>query len=124
MSRMRILIVDDHHQFTKAFKYLLEDLFEDHIQYIDVVNNGLACLEILSSKVYDIVFMDVDMPGMNGIDTTKMINEQYRDIKVIAVSFHSDIKYIMKMIEAGARNYLIKEEINRERLEKALEVYA
>lgn len=121
---MRILIVDDHNQFVKAFKYLLEDLFADHIQYIDVVNNGDDCLEILSNKVYDIIFMDVDMPGMNGIDATKIINDTYRDIKIIAVSFHSDVKYIMKMIEAGARNYLIKEEINRERLEKALGVFA
>ncbi len=124
MPKLRILIVDDHNQFVKAFKYLLEDLFADHIQYIDVVNNGDDCLEILSNKVYDIIFMDVDMPGMNGIDATKIINDTYRDIKIIAVSFHSDVKYIMKMIEAGARNYLIKEEINRERLEKALGVFA
>jgi DNA-binding NarL/FixJ family response regulator len=124
MPKLRILIVDDHNQFVKAFKYLLEDLFADHIQYIDVVNNGDDCLEILSNRVYDIIFMDVDMPGMNGIDATKIINDTYRDIKIIAVSFHSDVKYIMKMIEAGARNYLIKEEINRERLEKALGVFA
>lgn len=123
MAKLRILIVDDHNQFVKAFKYLLEDLFADHIQYIDVVNNGSECLEVLGLRIYDIIFMDVDMPGMNGIDATKIINDTYRDIKVIAVSFHSDIKYIMKMIEAGARNYLIKEEINRERLEKALEVH-
>ena len=124
MSKLRILIVDDHNQFVKAFKYLLNDLFADHIQYIDVVNNGDDCLEILGNRVYDIIFMDVDMPGMNGIDATRIIIDTYRDVKVIAVSFHSDVKYIMKMIEAGARNYLIKEEINRERLEKALGVYA
>ncbi len=124
MPKLRILIVDDHNQFVKAFKYLLDDLFADHIQYIDFVNNGDDCLEILGNKVYDIIFMDVDMPGMNGIDATKIINDTYRDVKIIAVSFHSDVKYIMKMIEAGARNYLIKEEINRDRLEKALGVYA
>ena len=124
MSKLRILIVDDHNQFVKAFKYLLNDLFADHIQYIDVVNNGDDCLEILGNRVYDIIFMDVDMPGMNGIDATRIIIDTYRDVKVIAVSFHSDVKYIMKMIEAGARNYLIKEEINRERLEKALGVYS
>jgi DNA-binding NarL/FixJ family response regulator len=123
MSKLRILIVDDHNKFITAFKYLLEDLFDDQIEYIDIANNGIDCLDILSTKIYDIVFMDVDMPGMNGIDATKIINDTYRDIKIIAISFHSDLKYIMKMIEAGARNYLIKEEINRERLEKALEVY-
>ena len=55
--------------------------------------------------------MDKQMPIMDGIEATKKIVDQYRKIKVVAVSFHSEFEDIRSMLEAGARNYLIKEEI-------------
>jgi DNA-binding NarL/FixJ family response regulator len=60
------------------------------------------------------------MPKKNGIDATREATQLYRNLVIIAVSFHSEMKYVVKMIEAGARSYIIKDEINRDSLEKAL----
>ncbi|NJM16440.1 MAG: response regulator transcription factor [Bacteroidales bacterium] len=116
MKKLRILLVDDHPQFINAMKFILTDSFMDKIESIDIANNGEECLEVLEKKLIDLIFMDIDMPVMNGIEATKIATATYRDIKIIALSFHTDMKYIIKMIEAGARSYIIKEEINRDAL--------
>ncbi len=120
MDRYKILVVDDHPKFLKAFEFMLMDSFPEKIEQIAFAQNGEECLEELKENIYDIVFMDIDMPIMNGISATQKINELYRDIKVIALSLHSDLKYMIKMIEAGARNYLVKDDINKEKLEEAM----
>ena len=123
MKKYRILLVDDHAQFLNALKFLIMDTFNDAIESIDTATNGKECLDILSDKVIDIVFMDIDMPVMNGIETTKIASETYRNLTIIALSFHSDMKYVIQMIEAGARSYIIKEEINKELLSNVMEKY-
>jgi DNA-binding NarL/FixJ family response regulator len=76
----------------------------------------------LRSHVCDFVFMDINMPVMNGIEATRQATILYRNLIVIAVSFHSEMKYVVQMIEAGARSYIIKDEISHESLEKALAI--
>ena len=114
------MVVDDHPKFLEAFEFMLMDSFPDQIDLIEFANNGEECLKKLKGKFFDIVFMDIDMPVMNGISATQKINELYREVKVIALSMHSDMRYMIKMIEAGAKNYLVKEDINKENLEIAM----
>lgn len=122
MRRQKVLIVDDNPHFANALKFLLLDSFDDKIENVSIVNDGDECLKVLYNNIYDMVFMDINMPKKNGIDTTKEITQLYRNLVVIAVSFHSEMKYVVKMIEAGARSYIIKDEINRESLERALSI--
>ena len=122
MKKQKILLVDDHKEFINAMKFLLMDTFEDQIEYIDIAHNGRQCLEKLEINIYDFIFMDIDMPVMNGIETTRLASNMYRDLNIIALSFHSDMKYIVKMIEAGARSYIIKEEINKNTLNNLMEI--
>jgi DNA-binding NarL/FixJ family response regulator len=68
------------------------------------------------------VFMDINMPKINGIDATREATNLYRNLVIIAVSFHSEIKYVVQMIEAGARSYIIKDEICKDSLDKALSI--
>ena len=123
MKKYRILLVDDHPHFINALKFLILDFFEEKVESIDIATNGQECLDILSSKVVDIVFMDIDMPVMNGIRATKIASDTYRSLVIIALSFHTDMNYVIQMIEAGARSYIIKEEINRELLSNVFEKY-
>ena len=117
-KKYTILLVDDNKHFLEAFKFKLNEVLENKIQTIDTALNGLECIAAIDKKAYDYVFMDIDMPLMNGIEATKKIADKFRYINVIAVSFHNDMEVIQEMIEAGARNYLIKEEINSSNLKR------
>jgi DNA-binding NarL/FixJ family response regulator len=122
MKKQKILIADDNPHFSKALKFLLLDSFQEQIEEISIVNDGDECLYELGKKIYDIVFMDINMPNLDGIEATKEATQLYRNLVVIAVSFHSEMKYIVQMIEAGARSYIIKDEISKETLEKVLAI--
>jgi DNA-binding NarL/FixJ family response regulator len=122
MKKQKILIADDNPHFSKALKFMLLDSFQEQVDVIKIVKDGSECLNELNNRIYDTVFMDINMPRMSGIQATREATQAYRNLVVIAVSFHSEMKYIVQMIEAGARSYLIKDEINRETLEKALSI--
>jgi DNA-binding NarL/FixJ family response regulator len=122
MKKLKILIVDDNPHFVNALRFMLMDYFEDRIDSISTASDGQDCMMQLRSRVCDFVFMDINMPVMNGIEATRQATILYRNLIVIAVSFHSEMKYVVQMIEAGARSYIIKDEISHESLEKALAI--
>jgi len=117
---MNVLLVDDNKHFIEALKFMILEHFSDRISELFVAYNGVECLDILKKQSVDIVFMDKEMPVLNGTETTKKVIDMYRDIKIIAVSFHSELQDITQMLEAGARNYIVKEEITPETIEKCL----
>lgn len=108
---MNILIVDDNKEFRQAFKFMIEENLAGKYEQLFEAENGEQCLQVINEESIDVVFMDKQMPVMDGVEATKRIVDQYRNIKVIAVSFHSELDDIKVMLEAGARNYIIKEEI-------------
>ena len=122
MKKLKILIVDDNPHFVNALRFMLMDYFEDRIESISTASDGQDCMMQLRSHVCDFVFMDINMPNINGIEATRQATILYRNLIVIAVSFHSEMKYVVQMIEAGARSYIIKDEISHESLEKALAI--
>lgn len=118
--KFKILIVDDNVKFIETFKEIIEFYFQDRVDTIDSASNADECLSILHKKKVDIVFMDYDMPGTNGAKLTEIINLEFRYVKVIAVSFHKEKNILNRMILSGARDYISKEEINKESLDKCL----
>ncbi len=115
-DNLNILITDDNKHFINAFRYLLIDSFGDSIENIYFAHNGEECLEILNQKLVNIVFLDIEMPVMNGVETTKRIMDHYRGIVVVALSFHGETAYVKQMIDAGARYYIVKEDVNKKQL--------
>lgn len=124
MKKLKVLIVDDNPHFVNALKFMLIDNFNNKIDTITTASNGEEALQLLEKYMFDTVFMDINMPGKNGIEATQEATDLYRSLIVIAVSFHSEMKYVVQMIEAGARTYIIKDEINAEALEKALQIHS
>jgi DNA-binding NarL/FixJ family response regulator len=122
MKKQKILIADDNPHFAKALKFMLLDSFQNQIEEINIVKDGDECLHELSNNIYNTVFMDINMPKINGIEATRQATHLYRNLIVIGVSFHSEMKYLVQMIEAGARSYIIKDEICKETLDKALAI--
>ncbi|MDA3953981.1 MAG: response regulator transcription factor [Bacteroidales bacterium] len=111
---MNILIVDDNKQFRNALKYILQENLSDKYSELYEAENGDECIDIVKKQAIDVIFMDKEMPIMNGEEATKKIVDNYRNIKIIALSFHSELEDIKSMLEAGARNYIVKEEITSE----------
>lgn len=120
MTKLNVLIADDNKPFLKAFTYIIQESFKDRVNEIFHAENGIEAIKILKKNPVDIVFMDLDMPEMDGVEATKQAVSQFWGIKIIAVSFHSEFNEIRRMLEAGARNYIIKEEITQEILDKCL----
>jgi CheY-like chemotaxis protein len=122
--KIRILIVDDNEVFTRLFAQVLYSSVDNYeIETIDFASNGQECIDILKGNSYEVVFMDVEMPIMDGIEATKFISENYRGIKVFAISYHSELGKIQKILEAGARNYLVKEKVTPEIIKALLLKY-
>lgn len=122
MKKLNILLVDDNMHFLQALKYMVEESSIERIDKIYQANNGLEALNILKKQHIDVVFMDIEMPEMNGIEATRKATELNRFLTIIALSFHQEMEYVMQMLEAGARNYIIKEDINVNTIKRVFDV--
>ena len=103
---MRILLADDHQMFREALRSLLGSL--PQIEVVAETGNGLEVIDLVRATQPDIVCMDISMPGLNGIETTRQITRSWPLIKVIALSAFSDQRYVMDMMAAGAAAYVTK----------------
>ena len=102
----KVIIVDDHKIFRDGFKLALEAV--DNAELIGEAANGDQLLEILKHKQPDIVFVDVNMPVLNGYDTVISSLLLYKNIKFIALTSFNDIDTIKSMIHAGVEGYMLK----------------
>jgi DNA-binding NarL/FixJ family response regulator len=113
-DKISIMLVDDHSIVRQGFKKLLES--ETDFQVISEVGSGLEAISKLAAYSPDIIIMDVSMPDMNGIETTRQILKDNPDSKIIALSIHNEKHYVLAMMKAGARGYLLKTTILKELL--------
>lgn len=105
--RTRILLVDDHKILREGLRVILER--RNDVVVVAEADNGRSAVEMAIELRPDIVIMDIIMPDMNGIDATAQIVGEVSGIKIIALSMHSDKRYVLKMLQAGAHGYLRKD---------------
>lgn len=105
-SRYKVIIADDHQFFRDGFELALRQI--DAIKKITHAANGKEVLKLLKNDKYDLVFMDIRMPEMNGVETTREIEMHYPQVKVIALSMYDDRKNVVEMFNNGASGYIIK----------------
>ncbi len=124
LQNYRILIVDDNPTFIKTLSFLIQDVLASRVVKLDVARNGIEALDkVFNGDPYNIIFMDVNMPLMDGITATKLINREfYRGTKIIAVSFNRDLQTISEMVFSGAVDYIYKDDLTVEMLEKVFDI--
>ena len=103
---IRIVLADDHKMILAALRSLLEK--EIDIAVVGEAGDGAALLELVERTAPDIAVVDVGMPGMNGIEATRRLLAARPVLKVIALSAYSDKRFVLEMLDAGAKGYLIK----------------
>jgi DNA-binding NarL/FixJ family response regulator len=103
---MDVLIVDDHRIFRQGFERVLDVI--ERIQKIRLAENGEEALLMIEEKVPDLVFMDVQMKVLDGIETTKLAIKNHPELKIIGLSQYVDDTHVIKMYEAGASGYINK----------------
>lgn len=102
----RILIADDHQLFLDGLRSLLDKI--DGCVVVGEARTGLDVLDALAQTPTDCVLLDVQMPDLNGIETTKRIKKQFPAVRVLAVSMAGDYDTVRAMLRAGADGYLVK----------------
>ncbi|MBI4547433.1 MAG: response regulator transcription factor [Ignavibacteriae bacterium] len=103
----KIILADDYKIVREGLRSILEN--ELRMQVIAQAENGRATVQFAKEHEPDIVIMDISMPDLNGIEATKQILAEVPGTKVIALSMHSDKKYVSEMLSAGAKGYLLKD---------------
>ncbi len=119
-TKTQIIIVDDHEIFRKGFAMIIGTFPE--MELVAEASNGQEFLELIENTKADLVFMDIKMPVMNGIDAARIAIERFPDLKIIAISMFGEEKYLQSMIEAGAIGFLLKN-VKREELDFAIKLY-
>ncbi len=118
----RILIIDDNITFITAFEQFIKEVCSPQTVCVHHATSGLTGFALFEKGNYDFIFIDIEMPEVNGIEITRLIDLHHPRKKavIVAVSFHSEIVYVEKMLSAGARHYLCKDSITPVTLEQIL----
>jgi DNA-binding NarL/FixJ family response regulator len=114
---IKVMIVDDHLVVREGLKQLLE--IDNDIKVIAEASSGLECLQLLEGVSPDVIFMDIKMPGISGIETTRLICQRYPYMKIIMLTIYGDGQYVTEALHAGAKGYILKK-VEREELINAI----
>ncbi|AKO94726.1 response regulator [Priestia filamentosa] len=117
----KIVIIDDHQLFREGVKRILD--FEQDFEVVAEGDDGEEAVKLVEEYNPDVVIMDINMPGLNGVEATKQLIEEYPDTKVIILSIHDDETYVTHALQTGALGYLLKE-MDADALVQAVRVVA
>ncbi len=109
---IKILIVDDHVVVRKGLGQILADTSD--MQVVDEANNGQEALNKISKNDYDMVLLDISMPGRCGMDLLKEIKSRKPKLSILMLTMHPEEEYAMRALRAGASGYLTKESASEE----------
>ena len=107
MNAIRLMMVDDHRMFLEGLRTLIE--MEPDIEVVGECGNGLDALEAIMRLRPDVVLMDINMPGMNGVEVTRQILERRPNTGIIILTMYRDDSQVFQAIKSGARGYILKD---------------
>ena len=104
---IKVLIADDHQIVREGLRSMLEK--EPGIKVVGEAEDGRKTLRLAQELTPDVIIMDLAMPDLNGIEATRQIVAEFHNIRVIALSMHDDRRFVLNMLKAGAKGYLLKD---------------
>ena len=104
---IKIILADDHALIRAGLRQYVQDTPD--IKVVDEAENGAEALKKALSCDYDVLLLDIAMPGMNGLDVLKQLKNERPDTKVLVLTVHPEEQYAMRTIKAGASGYLTKD---------------
>lgn len=107
MSIINIVIADDHLMVREGLKKLLE--LDGDIKVIGEADDGVQCLNLINTLHPDVVLLDINMPNMNGIQTLQVLRQNKNKTKVLILTIHNEIEYLLKVVEIGVNGYVLKD---------------
>lgn len=117
----KIIIIDDHQLFREGVKRILD--FEDTFEVVAEGDDGADIVRIYREVLPDVVLMDINMPGKNGVDATSELVKEFPDAKVIMLSIHDDESYVSHALKSGALGYMLKE-MDADEIVEAIKIVA
>lgn len=104
---IKLLLVDDHRLFREGLKRILE--LEPDMVVVGQAGDGLEALACLTQLSPDVILMDINMPGCNGVEATKRIKAKRPDLAILMLTIHDDSEYLFEVMRSGASGYLLKD---------------
>ena len=117
MKQIKIAIIDDHDLFREGIKLVMGQI--ENFEVVFDSSSGILFLEFLQNSLPDVVLMDINMPVIDGFDTTKKAIELHPNLNVIALTMFSDATHYTRMINAGVKGFILKKS-NKFELEQAV----
>jgi len=114
---IKVLIADDHALLREGLAKILS--LDEKLEIIAEASRGEEAVTLARKLRPDVILMDINMPGVNGIEATKIIKKEMPQIGIIALTIHDDEEYIFELVRAGASGYVLKD-IQPERLIAAI----
>jgi len=106
MSAIKVLIVDDHNLVREGLKAVFEQ--GDEVEIVGEAGSGEEALEMVGEVEPDVILMDISMPGMNGIQATRLIRERHPGAKIVMLTMLDQEGYVYEAVKAGATGYMLK----------------
>jgi DNA-binding NarL/FixJ family response regulator len=110
----RVLIVDDHAFIRRGIQAILNS--SPGWEFCGAAENGIAAIRLAGELKPDVIIMDVSMPGLNGLEATRVIHEAQPRIKILLLTLHQSVEILRSAFRAGAQGYLLKSEAEQELL--------
>lgn len=114
---INIVITDDHSMIREGLKQLLE--LDENFRVIGQAGDGKECLRLLKKELPDVLLLDINMPNMNGIEVLEHLKKEYSGVKVLILTIHNEVEYLLKAVDIGCNGYVLKDS-NFAMLKKAI----
>ncbi|MEJ5329187.1 MAG: response regulator [Desulfobaccales bacterium] len=103
-NAIRVLVVDDEARFRTT----LAKMLRSRGLVVEAVGSGEECLTELDDRPYDVVLLDIRMPGLGGLETLRLLKERHPEVEVVMLSGHANLDTAIELLKLGAYDYLVK----------------